>query len=484
MNFPKAHFFAVVGVTSVVATAFVFSPAGDAQANKPDSGLNTPITVAQPKPNLSFPSLKPSAPEMSANLALQAATSVSQTADALIEEEAAAELTGNPFPEDLESSVVAEAQPEEHSVEKWANFVIKSGDTLSHLFEQAGYDAKVMYQVLDGLDDRKALSRIFTGQTLSFIDNGEGIPAKIRLQKTELESLLIALNDSGSYESKEVVLVPDLKVAYASGVIDSSLYLSAKKAGIDEAMIMELADIFAWDIDFLLDIRSGDEFSLVYEEKYLDGKKIGNGHILAASFKNQGEQHQAVLHRSSDGYASYFAPDGSSMKGAFLRSPIEFARVSSHFSLGRMHPVLHKMRAHKGTDYAAGTGTPIRATGDGKVVLAGRKGGYGNTVVIQHGQKYSTLYAHLSKYGKGIRSGLRVRQGQTIGYVGSSGLATGPHLHYEFLVNGVQKNSVTVKLPKAESIPKSEMANFQAVSARYIALLENKGRSDQLAFNE
>ena len=191
-------------------------------------------------------------------------------------------------------------------------------------------------------------------------------------------------------------------------------------------MIMELANIFGWDIDFILDIRNGDTFNLVYEELYLNGEKLSTGKIVAATFNNQGRELKAVLYKDKAGNNNYFTPDGHSMRKAFLRSPIDFARISSHFNLRRKHPVLHTIRAHKGTDYAAARGTPIKATGDGKVVHSARKGGYGKTVIIQHGQKFSTLYAHMTKYAKGVRRGAKVKQGQIIGYVGSCLLYTSP----------------------------------------------------------
>ncbi len=466
-KFPKTHLFAAIGVTTVVATAFVFSPARDAEANRSDSAF----TAAMEQTNGA------QAPSGPAHEVL----SVNDTAESLMEDSAQITATADQVNDVTGPEALTEVTP---PAENWSDFTVKSGDTLSHLFAQAGYDAKVMYQVLGDAKANKALTRLYVGETLSFLDQGEGRPAKIRLKKNALESLVISQSEDGRYSAEEVTLTPDVKLAFANGTIDSSLYLAAKQAGLNETITMELAEIFAWDVDFVLDIRSGDSFSVLYEEQFLEGKKIGHGRILAASFTNQGEKHQAILYAMENGQTAYFAPDGSSMKGEFLRSPIAFARISSHFSLSRKHPVLHRIRAHKGTDYAAGNGTPIRATGEGKVILAGRKGGYGKTVILQHGHKYTTLYAHLSKYGKGIRSGKRVRQGQVIGYVGSTGLATGPHLHYEFRVAGVHKNPVTVKLPKAESIPQSELTRFQVQSARYLAMLDSAGQSEQLALNQ
>ena len=223
---------------------------------------------------------------------------------------------------------------------------------------------------------------------------------------------------------------------------------------------MELADILGWDIDFALDIRRGDEFYIMFEEKFLEGEKVDNGNILLAQFINQGKEITAIRYENESEEVDYFNPDGLSMRKTFRRNPLDIVRITSRFNLKRKHPVLHKIRAHRGVDYAASTGTPIRATGDGKVINARRKGGFGNTVIIQHGQKYNTLYAHLSKYGKGIKEGRYVKQGQIIGYVGSTGLATGPHLHYEFRVNGVHRNPLTVSLPSAKPIKASEKDRY------------------------
>ena len=226
-------------------------------------------------------------------------------------------------------------------------------------------------------------------------------------------------------------------MVHAHGVIESSLFMAAAEAGISENIIMELAGIFGWDVDFVLDIRKGDRFSMTYEELFRNGEKIANGDILAAEFINDGKSYKAVRYvNPQTNRAEYFSPDGRSMRKAFLRSPVDFRRISSGFSLTRRHPVLNKIRAHRGVDYAAATGTPIRAAGDGKIVHRANKGGYGRTVIIQHGSKYSTLYAHMSNYKRGHRVGSKVKQGEVIGFVGASGLATGPHLHYEIRVGG------------------------------------------------
>jgi len=340
----------------------------------------------------------------------------------------------------------------------WKEEKVRKGDTLSHIFKRMGLSSRDVHNVMQGEGEVKLLTRIHPGQTIQF-DVEEGQLQALQYVMSRTDSLLIEFDGEKYVAEKKIKeLVPF--ISYAEGTIDSSLFLAAQKAGLSESMTMELANIFGWDVDFALDIREGDSFRLIYQELHLDGEKVKDGNILAAQFTNQGETFTAIRCETSDRGASYFTPDGHSMRKAFLRSPIDFARTSSHFNLRRRHPVLHTIRAHKGTDYAASRGTAIKATGDGKVVFAGRKGGYGKVVIVQHGQKYKTLYAHMNGYARGIRSGSRVKQGQVIGYVGSTGLATGPHLHYEFYVNGSVRNPVTVKLPHANPISSQDKDDF------------------------
>lgn len=366
-------------------------------------------------------------------------------------------------------------------VENWDKFSIKSGDTLSTLFAKAGFNDKIMYEVLFSNKKNKSLSNIYPGEELSFLRDAQNQLSKVKHTKSRLESTIFSRQADGKFSKSEHTRDPEIHTAYSEGTIESSLFLAGQKAGLSQAQIMELANIFGWDVDFVLDIRSGDHFSLVYEELYLDGEKYKNGRILAASFTNQGRKIDAVLYHQPDGISNYYTPEGKSMRKAFIRTPVDFARISSHFNLKRKHPVLHKIRAHRGTDYAASRGTPIKAAGDGKIVHAGRKGGYGKTVIIQHGQKITTLYAHMSKYAKGMRSGKRVKQGQVIGYIGSTGLASGPHLHYEFRVNGVHKNPVKVKLPHANPVPSKQMAAFKEQTGVYLAQLSTFKDSFQVA---
>jgi murein DD-endopeptidase MepM/ murein hydrolase activator NlpD len=255
--------------------------------------------------------------------------------------------------------------------------------------------------------------------------------------------------------------------------IESSLFEAGQKAGISSRTIMTLANqIFGFDIDFALDIREGDEFSVLYEQNYQDGNYVSDGRVLAAEFVNRGKTHRAVWFESKDGeIKGYYTPDGHGMRKAFLRAPLDFTRISSRFNSRRLHPILGVMRAHKGTDYAAPTGTPIWAAGNGRVLFAGRKGGYGNVVIIDHGKGITTVYGHMSRFARSLRAGRTVSQGDTIGYVGMTGLATGPHLHYEYRVRGVQKNPATLPMPTTE-IPSTYLAEFRSQAEVTLAKLD------------
>jgi len=361
----------------------------------------------------------------------------------------------------------------------WHSETVKSGDNLSKIFRRAGLNDADIYELISTCKDAKVLRKIFPGQTLAFhIENEELI--ELRYQVDQLTSRHYS-RDSKKFIADEKIREPELHPSYHEGTINSSLFLAGQNAGLSDALIMRMATIFGWDVDFVLDIRQGDSFKVLYDEKYLDGEHIGNGPILAAEFTNKDKTFKAVRYSHKDGSSQYYTPSGYSMRKAFLRTPVDFARISSHFNLRRKHPVLNRIRAHKGTDYAAPRGTPIRAAGDGKVVHAGRKGGYGKAVILKHGGAYKTLYAHMTKYGKGIKSGKRVKQGQIIGYVGSTGLATGPHLHYEFHVNGRVRNPVTVKLPKAQSIIKSERDRFMEQTKIHVAQMGDMQAQRQLA---
>jgi len=364
-----------------------------------------------------------------------------------------------------------EAAPKE-AVE-WEEVVVRRGDTLSSIFSRLEMHSQ-LGPILALGEPTRILTSIHPGQTF-----------RVRRAETGLAELVYDLDDTKSlriwrdgdgYRAETAMRELEVREARATGTIRHSLFQAGLEAGMSENLIMELATIFGWDIDFALDIRAGDQFSLIYEEYYRDGEKLRDGRILAAEFVNQGHTYRAAFFDGDGARAGYYSPDGHSMRKAFLRAPVDFHRISSRFQPERYHPVLGIKRPHRGVDYAAATGTPIKASGDGKIVFRGVKGGYGNTVIIQHGATYSTLYAHLSKFRSGLGTGSRVKQGQIIGYVGQSGLATGPHLHYEFRVNGVHRNPLTIKLPTAEPLPKAVVTRFQAHADPLFAQLDTVKR--------
>lgn len=353
----------------------------------------------------------------------------------------------------------------------WEELTIKEGDSLARIFSRHHLQARQLHDILQSGPIARKLKRIYPGQRLRLRTSPDSGLLELVYEIDAMNSVHIVRKDD-DFDAQLVVKVPERRTAHATGTIENSLFLAAQKAGLPENLTMELAGVFGWDIDFALDIRSGDRFTVLYEELYLDGERIGTGNILAAEFINQGKTFQAIRYADAHGRTDYYTPKGRSLRKTFLRTPVAFSRISSRFSNGRRHPVLNRIRAHKGVDYAAPRGTPVKATGAGRIVWRARKGGYGKTIVIQHGSRYSTLYAHLSRYQRGLKNGSRVQQGQIIGYVGATGLATGPHLHYEFRVNGVHRNPLTVKLPDAAPLPARFREDFRQVSQSSLALLE------------
>lgn len=370
-----------------------------------------------------------------------------------------------------EAPEVLAANPEPQPT-RWVEYRIKSGDNLARIFKQQGMSAQLLHKITHSSEQAANLARIVPGQTLRFEFDAEEQLVTLEHVLSPIRKLRIAVTDEG-FSAQEVRKDVEARTAQTTGTINDSLFIDGQNAGLSDGQIMELAGIFGWDIDFALELRRGDHFSVVYEEHYLDGKKFRDGPILAAEFVNRGTVYRALRFEDAEGNVGYYDPDGSSKRRAFIRTPVKFARVSSGFTNKRWHPVLKRWRSHKGTDYAAPTGTPIKATGAGKVIFRGVKGGYGRVVIIQHGSKYTTLYAHMSRFAKKVKAGSRVKQGQVIGYVGQTGLASGPHLHYEFRVNGVHRNPLTVKLPKSTPLPKAQLASFQQATAGLLARLDD-----------
>lgn len=353
---------------------------------------------------------------------------------------------------------------------EWSTVKIKPKQTLSDVFSALGLSRDELNNVLSLSGDARQLKKLRAGDELHVRISGnqlEGLTYSLDLRKT----LEVRRGDAGL---EAVTLTADLerREVTAVGVIKDSLFKDGRRAKLSSKQIADFAKLFEYDVDFGQDVRDGDRFAVVYEDLFAKGKKVKGGDILAAEFTNQGKTYRAVRFTAPNGETNYYTPQGQSLRKGFIRSPVDFARISSHFNLSRMHPILHTIRAHKGVDYAAGIGTPIKTTGDGVISFYGQKHGYGNVAMVRHRGGIETLYAHMSRFRKDLSVGSKVRMGQEIGYVGMSGLATAPHLHYEFRIDGVHKDPITVALPRADPVPSRQMARFRNEVAELVAALD------------
>jgi len=343
------------------------------------------------------------------------------------------------------------------------NLLVKRGDTLEQLFRRNGLSLADLAAMVALPDASAALKLLKPGDRLE-VAHRDGNVVSLRRELDEINLLSIERGDDG-FSASKIARHVDVRTTGAQGLIKSSLFEAGAEAGVADGVIMRMAGIFEWDIDFIQDVREGDRFTVIYEELWRDGVKLRDGNIVAAEFVNQGKVFRAARFEDPDGRVDHYTPEGRSVRKAFIRAPITFTRISSNFNPNRRHPVLNTIRAHRGVDYAAPIGTPIRAAGDGKVIFRGQQGGYGNVIILQHGGNITTLYGHMSRFGK-PRVGTRVKQGDVIGYVGKSGLATGPHLHYEYRINGVHRNPRTVDLPAADPVPAKYESEFRAATDR------------------
>lgn len=452
--YPKSHLLAASGIAALLSLALLVFPSSDVEAKKTTLSLDLESPIEQ----------------------------LTQDQDAASTEQATTEAVTSPFAQientqedttESAESTPAPAVTEEAKAPGHREVTVTKGDTLSTLFEKVGLPATSVHEILASDKQAKQFSQLKHGQKLEFELTPDGQLNNLHTKVSDLETITLTKGPKG-FTFNRVITKPVVRSAYVHGVINSSLSQSAARAGLSHSLTMDMANIFGYDIDFAQDIRQGDEFDVIYEQKVANGKVVGTGNILSARFTNRGKTYTAVRYTNKQGSSSYYTADGNSMRKAFIRTPVDFARISSRFSMGRKHPILNKIRAHKGVDYAAPRGTPIKAAGDGKVLLAGRRGGYGNTVIIQHGNTYRTLYGHMQGFAKGVKTGGSVKQGQVIGYIGTTGLSTGPHLHYEFQVNGVHVDPLGQKLPMADPIAKAERARFLQQSQPLMARMEQE----------
>ena len=344
------------------------------------------------------------------------------------------------------------------------------GDTMEKLFRKNNLDLGHLMAIAQLDEANRQFRKIKPGDVFEIThDNGQLVKMYSELNLTS--ALEIEKQDTG-FAANVVERPIEVRKRHAYGVISSSLFESAAEANLSDKVIMNIAGIFAWDVDFVLDIRDGDNYYVQFEEIWQDGEYVTDGEIIAAEFNNNGRTIQAIRFQDDNNSSDYFTPEGNSVRKAFIRAPVDFTRISSKFNPNRRHPILNKIRAHRGVDYAAPRGTPIKASGDGKVIFRGNKSGYGKTVILQHGGNITTLYAHMSGYAARARVGARVRQGQTIGFVGATGLATANHLHYEYRLNGVHRNPRTVSLPDANPIAEKYREQFLATARPILRELE------------
>lgn len=480
--YPKSHIVAASGIAAALSIFLLVIPTSDVEARKTYLQLDLDTITAHLDPAGSSRDLD----------ALISETVTFSLADELnkpvIPLAARPRLRGQDYQAlavDLPMApltVATEAQPAPQPVSEWLSVTVENGDTLSVVFSRIGLSANTLHAAINSSPDAKRFTRLKAGQVLDFKLGPDGELNALKSKINDLETLRMD-REGDNYIVNNELITPDVRTQFAQGEITSSLFLAAQKAGMSHNLTMAMANIFGYDVDFARDIRRGDHFEVVYEELHVGDKRVGTNNILAARFSNRGKTYTAVRFTDKSGYSSYYRADGTSLRKAFIRTPVEFARISSKFNPNRRHPILNKIRAHNGVDYAASTGTPIKATGDGRIVHFGRKGGYGNTIIVQHGQKYKTLYAHMNRFANNLRQGSNVSQGQIIGYVGMTGLATGPHLHYEFLVNGRHVNPLGIDLPVADPVPQNERTAFMAISNKAMASLD-QNRDTQLALLE
>lgn len=358
----------------------------------------------------------------------------------------------------------------------WINHQVRRGDTLSGIFKRNGIPVREALLLVKH-EQASVLHSLVPGRVMKFCkDEGNELTA-LNYELGDYQILSLQADGSefeASVEKRRITA----RHRYASGRIKHSLFGSARRLGINEKIVMQLVSIFGWDIDFALDLRRGDHYTLIYEELYSGDRKVGTGDVIAAEFVNYGIVYRAIRHVDENGNVEYFTPEGTSLRGTFLRTPVKFSRITSRFNRKRFHPMLKKRRAHRGIDYSAPKGTPVLVTADGRISFIGRKGGYGKTIVVRHGGTYSTLYAHLARYKRGLRTGSTVEQKDVIGYVGSTGMATGTHLHYEFRVNGTHRDPLAYDMPRSSMIPSQYRDEFLVDAQRLLDQLASHRATD------
>ena len=500
------HLMVVAGLSALVAVAALVTPSGDVKAGRAPAELSVGSAPAEsPAPLrdklaaqwIDGQAIEPARAEPAiSRQSLAEQGRAEQSTEQNSPEQSRAEPTraeqGAPRPALPGQVAPAPVAPEQDAIAvaeataaapAWEAFPVRSGDNLSLLFKRAGFSSTDVYRIVHSAAGGRDLERIYPGQSLAFRRDAQGELAAVRHTIDPVHSVLYERLDEG-FSSQPSVREPERRPTWASAKIESSLFLAGRDAGLSNNLIMELAAIFGGVLDFVLDPRRGDTMEVLYEQLYVDGEKYRDGKVIAASLTNRGERFNAYRYVDRNGTANYYDESGVSMRKAFLMAPVDFTRISSNFNPRRLHPIYKTVRPHNGTDYVAPRGTPVLAAGDGRVTKAGYSKANGHYVFIQHGQRYTTKYLHLHK--RRVKSGQSVVQGQIIGAVGSTGAATGPHLHYEFLVGGVHRNPRTIhkSLPKAKSLPEAEMPGFQLAIAEARTQLAQRREDRRLALQD
>lgn len=466
---PKVHQLLLCGLV-LITLIVILIPSDDANASKnTNSQLSGSLVLGQNNQQQTNDSDSRQSQQLKTPLAFRTPTPPSSTQiqhdeNRLVTENADAAP---------ESSIAALEQAQKTHVKR---FEVKSGDTLAALFSRAGLSSRDVYEITLLPKAKKNLLKIMPGEEIIIVKDDAGDLVEVSYHLDPISTLIIERNDKGYSEHISEKTV-ESRNKFASATINNNFWNAGVNAGLTPNQIMQLATVFGWDIDFALDIRKGDNFAIIFEEEYADGQFLRNGNILAAEFSNQGDRYTAV--RYTDG--NYYSEEGRSMRKAFLRSPVDFKYVSSSFNPKRLHPVTGQVRAHRGVDYVAAVGTPIKAAGKGRVIKSAYNQYNGNYVFIKHNDTYTTKYLHLKK--RKVKQGATVKQGQIIGTLGSTGRVTGAHLHYEFIVNGVHRNPRTIKLPKSLPIANSEKSTFLALSNQIMAKLQHN-KQIQLASSQ
>jgi murein DD-endopeptidase MepM/ murein hydrolase activator NlpD len=449
--YPKSHLLAASGIAALLSLALLVFPSSDVEANRASMAVDLESPADQLKK-------QQDAPDTSSDNNEDGPASPFQQLDSENQDPASQDTGTAQATPDAPVDQAAATEPATPSAPGTTHrqVVVAKGDNLSSLFQKVGLPASAVAQVLASDKQANQFNKLHQGQMLEFELAPDGQLQSLHSKVNDLDTIRLTRADTGfafTLESSR----PVMREAYAHGVITSNLSMAAQRSGLSRKQVTDLAGIFRSELDFGHDIRHGDQFDVIYEQRVLKDKVIGTGNILSARFVARGKTYTAVRYTNKQGATNYYTADGNSMRKAFVRSPVQF---------------LNKVRAHEGVDFAAPRGTPILATGDGKVFMAGRKGGYGNVVILQHGKTYRTLYGHMQGFAKGIHAGVPVKQGQVIGYIGTTGLSTGPHVHYEFQINGVHVDPLGQKLPMADPIAKNERARFNQQSQPLMAQME------------